>query len=151
MYTKHVLNTWLLANLFHPLLFSLGCLVFYNNAESFMLFGSLIAGLVFSLPALLLCIIFLPALIYSPGSLLEKICIWCLAVAGGIIITAMALCLIFIDIDFFLSSWLYFLPGVLSAVLSIIIRITQFQNLARAIASQNKISNDQNTYHEHNI
>ncbi len=151
MYIKHVLNTWLLANLFHQLLFSLGCLVFYNNAESFMLFGSLIAGLVFSLPALLLCIIFLPPLIYSSGSVLEKMCFWCLAVAGGIIVTGITICLIFIDIDFFLSSWMLFAPGIVSAILSIIIRITQFQNLTIAMESQNKISNDQNPNHEHNI
>lgn len=101
----------------------------YNEADSFIVFGSLVAGLVFSLPALLLCLAFLPPLINSGKPLLEKIVVWCFIVVACIVVSEIFICLIFLDTSYIINNWLLIVPGLTAAVISILIRIPQFENL----------------------
>lgn len=129
-YTKHLLNTWLLAVVLHPLLFSAGFLVLEGQVEVYVFIGSLVAGLVLSVPALALCLFLLPLVIRTESAIQEKIIYWCMAVGMSIVSTIVLVALLFGEKGEVFENWILFLPALFAAILSVLLRFNQFERLS---------------------
>lgn len=129
-YTKHLLNTWLLAVVLHPLLFSAGFLVLEGQVEVYVFIGSLVAGLALSLPVLALCVFLLPLVISAARTIQEKIIYWCMAVGGSIVTAILLVALLFGEKELLYTNWIIFLPALFAAILSVLLRFNQFERLS---------------------
>jgi hypothetical protein len=125
---KHVLNTWLLAHVFHPLIFSIGLYIVTNEEIGVAFLIVWIGAMIISLPSLLFTTLLFDSIAQMQCSKWEKIFVWCVFSCACIIVNVITIPVIFFD-DLF--SYEYFqlaLPALLSVFLSILIRHQQFEN-----------------------
>ncbi len=133
-YLKHVGNTWLLAHLFHPFLFSALFAVLGDTGYIlvYIFVMSLLIGLVFSIPALLCVACVLPGILRLRLSLSIVLLIWALLLGIA------TLCAAYLAIET-LWEWrfenepmLYPVPALLALALSLVFRKRSFWRLHAA-------------------
>ncbi len=126
----YVFNTWLIANLFHPLIYIFFCPEFSNDGDpgivGVYLLG-FIYSFIFSLPFLLLAFTgfyFLKRLPFDGG---VNFCIW-LGYCVSILFIIPVLIIGIIDAfeHFELSDFAFMLPSAIAVTISILIRYRQF-------------------------
>ena len=121
---KHTANTWLLAHFIHPFLYSLYMIVREGNVEIGIFPSVLLLGLIFSLPALLFCLLSFQAIksLHFPVRL--SFLLWILAGFAAFIIT------ISFARNYFgwdSRSLPSFVPALFASVISVLLRFPQFQ------------------------
>jgi hypothetical protein len=125
---KHVSNTWLLAQLFHPLVFMIALMLAGERAGMDIFFILLGAGFIFSLPAYLLCLAFFGSVMNLPYDYSVKLFVWCLVSVACVITGFFLICLAFMDVRAFLEVLVFLIPGCIAAVIAVLIRHKQFRN-----------------------
>ena len=123
---KHVANSWLLANVFHPFLFCGQVLIMQGNVDLGVFPVVFFLGLLFSLPALLFCSTFIFSIRKLALGMSISFTLWVLL---GLV-------------SFLLCSWLVkgyfdikpedmtgFIPALLSSAISVLLRMPQFEGL----------------------
>lgn len=139
--TNYVVNTWMLAVLIHPVLFTVGFFILEGELPILLFFYTLPMGLLFSIPAFLLSL-----LIYTPlknadiGSRIKFI-IWSLLSLSTIPVGFYLFCALFFGLELFSDLIIVIIPGCVSALLSILIRNKQFFQLLK----------QQNTFYDTNL
>lgn len=130
--SKHVANTWLLAQLIHAIIFLI------ISGEGGMLVFALIGGFVLSIPSLLLCLLFIKILPIHRVTILFNFLVWTLLVFTSIAINWSGIALLLGDVNFF-SETTIFLPSLIAAALSLLIRFNQFEELSitETLANEN--------------
>jgi len=130
MIFRHVFLTWLVANLFHFLVWfswsfiDSGRMDFFLHAECYMLI--VVFAAIVSLPCLLIAWFFLGYVLSTPYTVNGRFFLWMFIVILIIIVAAIFALLAYrIDLD----TLIFILPAVISTVLAIAIRYKQFQNL----------------------
>lgn len=128
----YVFNTWLLAHLFHPFVFALCLFIGYAESSFEMMPVILVFGMLFSLPALVLCLMPLSLIRYVPLKEKGRYLCWIGAalacyVLGDLIIAA-GLNTGFMNFEALL---VFSLPGAAALLISILVRYDQFSNLFR--------------------
>ena len=141
----HTLNTWLVANLIHPVVFIIYFL-WLNDAEGnnwgagFFLIG--VFSFFASIPSLLLSWFLQYAITNTNFSLTEKFISWILSVVVAIFLNFAGLKLLY-DVDVWTDIDEIMPPPVIAAILSILIRYRQFFALQanhRSIENENNIT-----------
>jgi hypothetical protein len=125
---KHVSNTWLLAQLVHPLVFIAGLMPVGGIVDVYMFFVLYILGFIFSLPAYLLCLAFFGSILQMPYDPLVKLFIWCLASVACVITGFFLICLAFLDVRAFMEGFVFIIPGCVATVIAVLLRYKQFRN-----------------------
>lgn len=133
---SHVFNTWVLANLLHPVIFLMGSCI--ADGEVINLFGGLAAALtagilvmMVSFPSLLASWIIFPLICKLPYSTVGKFGCWLFIATCLPYLNAMLLLLILGDPEdnFFITSLTISVLAMLSVAITICIRIKQFFQL----------------------
>ena len=125
----HTLNTWLLAQLFHPFTFFFFFFIKYpdeiniGNGTFFLVFFTVVFFI--SLPSLVLAILSFYPISHSGLSSYEKLILWIIAVVASIGVNYVCI-LLFFDPGFSQEDFYFMLPSVAAAILSILIRFRQF-------------------------
>jgi hypothetical protein len=122
--SKHAANTWLLAHLLHPAVFYI-C----NNNESELIIPMFIGGLICSIPALLLSILFIQIISMLKLNSVANLLIWAALVFSALAINLAGVAMLLGEKDFFIKEWIIFFPSMVAALLAILIRYRQFENL----------------------
>ena len=123
---KHVVNSWLLANVLHPFLFCGQVLILQGNVDLGLFPVVFFLGLLFSLPALLFCSTYIYSIRRLELGMPISFTLWILL---GLV-------------SFLLCSWLVkgyfdikpedmtgFIPALLSSAISVLLRMPQFEDL----------------------
>lgn len=133
---SHVGNTWLLAQLLNPLVF-LGFYFFalHQTPDVGLLASLLLASALFSLPSLFLSFLLLHVISATGLSLRANFLIWLMLVLVCILLNLSLLALLVGDMNFVIERWVFFLPSLIAAVFSILIR---YKNFAQFITTQIK-------------
>ncbi|PZR29723.1 MAG: hypothetical protein DI535_01045 [Citrobacter freundii] len=121
----HVLNTWLVAHLFHPFLFLFFALVMGGSGGLDMALLAFVFGVIFSLPALVFLMLVLWMILNSsiekPGIAMIT---WLLFALGSVMIC----CLIFFG-GVLEEAFVFELPALVACLVAILIRTKQFEAL----------------------
>jgi hypothetical protein len=125
---KHVLNTWLLAHAFHPLIFTIGLYIITNEEIGEVFFIIWIGAMVISLPSLLFTTLLFDAIVRMQCSKWEKIFVWGVLVGACITVNVIMIPVIFFNGLFSYEYFQLTLPALISGFLSILIRHKQFEN-----------------------
>jgi len=126
---SHVSNTWLLAQIFHPLMFVITAIITGEESDigSFAIIA-LIFGFIFSLPAYLLCMVFFQPVMQMDHHHLVRLFAWILVVILCIVIGFLFVCITIFDVELFIQEFSLAVPGCLAALLAILCRYRQFIN-----------------------
>jgi hypothetical protein len=125
---KHVLNTWLLAHVFHPLIFTIGFYIITDEEIREVFFIIWIGAMVISLPSLLFTTLLFDAIVRMQCSKWEKIFVWGIFAGACITVNVIMIPVVFFNVFFFYEYFQLVLPALLSVFLSILIRHKQFEN-----------------------
>jgi hypothetical protein len=125
---KHVSNTWLLAQLFHPLVFMTGWMLAGEEADVVMFFVLFIVGFIFSLPGYLLCLAFFGSILQMPYDPSVRLFLWCLVSVACVITGFLLICLVFLDVQAFFEVFVFVIPGCIATVIAVLLRHKQFRN-----------------------
>lgn len=121
----HVLNTWLVAHLLHPVIFIFLGLALGGSGIFDMAIFIFVYGIIFSLPALIFLMLVLWAILNtSIGNAGIAMITWLLFALGSIMIC----CLIFFG-GFFGEAFMFELPALFACMAAILIRTKQFESL----------------------
>lgn len=136
---KHVSYTWLLAQLFHPLIWMMAGAIMGSQMEEDVLILFTVIGCVWSVPAYLLCLVFFSqvAKMNDPGFV--KLLVWCLVAVACIGIDFLFVCVVFLGTRLFMEMFWLVIPGSVAAVLAILCRYQQFIHF-----NNRQISSDEN-------
>jgi hypothetical protein len=123
---KHVINTWLLANVLHPFVFCGQVLIMQGGVDVGLFPVVFFMGMLFSLPALLFCSTFIYSVRRLSLGMSISFTLWVLLGLVG----------------FLLCSWLVkgyfdikpedmtgFIPALLSSAIAVMLRLPQFETL----------------------
>ncbi len=124
----HTLNTWLVANLVHPVIFIIYFLLLNDREGNNWGAGFFFVGVFsffLSIPSLLIACFFQYVITNSNFSLLEKYIVWMIAVVGSIVLNFMGLDILF-DLDLTGEAYKIQPPSIIAAILSILVRYKQF-------------------------
>lgn len=124
---KHVGYTWLLAQLIHPLIFY--CFTLLNSGwevDIGSLLSFFIGSFLISLPAFILCLLFINIVPVLKISVTGNFIIWLALASTSIFINVVLLILLLGDTRLFLTEWDLFFPSLIAAIVSILIRYRQF-------------------------
>jgi len=126
----HVLYSWLITQIFHPLLFliSLCGLHGWFSVQAEDIFYFILLSAVVSLPCLLLGWLCIGIIVHSNYTTTARFFIW-LATAGMLVILNLWMIILFIHIGFQFRDFLIAIPGIISIWIASVIRIKQFQKL----------------------
>jgi len=139
--TLHTLNTWAVANLFHPLLVLL--YFGFNDGEIITMdsFAFVFAGIFYSflisIPSFLLAGLLLALIKHLPFDTTGKFLTWLLLVVAIPAINLFLLGFLFGEANILESDAQLFIPASISVVLSVIIRYKQFFKLFIQPQNQN--------------
>lgn len=133
---KHVTNTWLVALHLFPLLFLFYDVFSSGGTEVYLLLPLAFFGMLFSLPAFLLCLLFITLVLHAPLTATAKLWVWVLAVSIAIIMGAVLMSLLFFDSGIVQELMPFIACALLAALLSILLRLRSFFHL---VILQNKI------------
>ena len=125
---KHVTYTWLISQVFHPLIFMIGVVITGSEPNSIALLVSIVFGFICSLPAYLLCLAFFQPVIQSGQPYVTRLVVWCFVVVVCIIAGFLLICVILFDMELFIQEFYLAIPGCIAAVLAILCRYAQFIN-----------------------
>jgi hypothetical protein len=123
---KHVSYTWLLAQLFHPLIWMMAGLITGGQVEEDILILLVVFGFVFSLPGYLLCIVFFKEVAKMNYIRFVKLLVWCLVTVACIATGFLFICVSFFETRLFMGEFRLVIPGSIAAVLAILCRYQQF-------------------------
>ena len=135
---QHLLWTWVLAHLLHPLLFGIYCRIIgsdqlffgWNHFSSVLSFTCL--GIIVSMPALVISLVSLRIILFASHRPVIAFTAWLLSVLLAINIGAYFMLTMFMG--FFDPSFLnIFIPGMMAALAAILIRYKQFGSLIRKV------------------
>lgn len=145
-YSMHVFNTWLLAQIIHLLVFHVWMLIEGSHLGLDSLFQWFSLGVVFSIPAMALCI-----LLCNPLSRLHvnkwiRLLVWAFVASTAVLITVYMIAVLSGGAGFFMQLYTLTLPGCIAAFISVIIRFRQFFNLKHLKITLNE--NDKSNNHD---
>jgi hypothetical protein len=123
---KHVINTWLLANVFHPFLFCLQVLVMQGNVDMGLFPVVFFMGLLFSLPALFFCSTFIYSIRRLALGMSISFTLWMLL---GVVSFLLCSWLVKAYFDIKPEDMTGFIPALLSSAIAVLLRLPQFENL----------------------
>jgi len=142
----HVCNSWLLAQLLHPLLFILSG--YFWSGEPLPLAAFIIIFVfssIVSMPSLFLGWLFLSIIVYSEYVIPLKFIFWLLTSAALILLTIWILILVIGGLEEeMLRNFLYAIPGIISIWVVSIIRYRKFRKLVDESVYKKNILLDKN-------
>jgi len=144
----YTFNTWLIANLLHPLMFMAFGFIIYGH-DGLLFYADIVKGyllvlgvsLLCSLPALLIGWLLLGMVVLSEYTPLARLIMWIICSATLVFLEVLVMALIVRE-SLTLETFSLAIPGILAVSASIIIRYKQFQKL---------ISSLQTNDHENNL
>jgi len=126
---RHVLNTWLLANLLHPFLFAFYLMIKGDEFAAASIPVLFIAGPVLAIPSLLLSLTFLNWLYKTHQHTLIKQTIWMVLVPIALLCNYILVLFLFdLEASFFRDIE-FLMPALASAWIAILLRTYQLQDL----------------------
>ncbi len=130
----HIINTWFVANLIHPLVILMLRLIvpsYFTEldfvVEPGFLWMVFICSLVLSLPALLFAYICLSIIVPAPHSFQTRLIVWIIAAPCTIAFEAFIVMIIFYGFD--PKVLIICIPAMIAVLLTILIRYQQFKRL----------------------
>ena len=123
---KHVSYTWLLAHIFHPLIWIVTGAIMGSHMEEDILILVLVVGFVWSVPAYLLCLVFFGQVAKMDYPCFVKLLVWCLVAVACIGMDFLFVCVVFWETGSFVEMYWLVIPGSIAAVLAIFCRYQQF-------------------------
>ena len=124
---KHILNTWLIALLWFPLItcgFSI--LTIYESDAFDALPLLLVFGFLFSLPALLLCFLGMRLLYFLDTTYEVRFLLWLVVIVLSILASALLICLLFFDLRSLFEMFSFVIAAAAAGATSAMIRYRQF-------------------------
>ena len=127
----HVFYSWLIAQVFHPLLFMV---LFYlshgyvSHIDAGDIFVFLVISTIASSPCLLLGWLFLGVIVYSGYTGHAKFFLW-LGTSAALVFLNFWCIILFFDPNILREYFVWMIPGILSIWISSILRFRQFQEL----------------------
>jgi hypothetical protein len=137
---RHVLNTWILSHVFHPLLFCLSMMGIGESVPMGALPLVIVAVPIASIPSLLFSWFFLHCLRFNNKAIVVTQGLWLLLVPVAILLN-MLLFLVLVGGSYTLfEEPAYILPSIVASWIAILARTQQFQNLFIYKSSDNENS-----------
>lgn len=129
-YAIHAFNTWLLAQPLHAIIVLCAALIYEKRMQLDEVFQWTMIGLVFSVPAMVICLIICKPIRNLPIDERLSLLLWALSAALSVFVTIFLLLALMGVYQILPDVFLLIAPGSLAAFASAIIRFKQFFKLS---------------------
>jgi len=123
----HVTNTWVLAQLMHPVFFFHFIFLLDGEPSMVPLVKVLVCSLLFSLPAWWLCLFSFRPLQLLRVPLVSRLLLWKGIATAGIVVSLLLVCILLNCMHLFLQALFFSIPAIIAAWCAILVRFRQFR------------------------